>query len=243
MGYFYALKDLDWPWDDQDEGRAIIVEADTPEGAIKIATERHIKQFPGAGGVTWSVARVDDFGFGDAEWSDDNIPAYEPFKNYHDVTDSLGSQIDRLANFIMAEIPGEPSQSEGAVDTAIRWMRSALEATRRSALVDAPAGEEALAYKFQNIMAQKLTTDEDGEILGVGPASFEMARLALAPTPSVAALQAEIEDAVAKAICDSLEADVYDELSEGGVVKAAYRQQARAAIAVIFPGKPAQIVE
>ncbi len=33
--------------------------------------------------------------------------------------------INRLANFIMAELPGEPSESEGAIDTAIRWMRSA----------------------------------------------------------------------------------------------------------------------
>jgi hypothetical protein len=32
-------------------------------------------------------------------------------------------QIDRLAKYIMAEVPGEPSQSEGAVDTAIRVMR------------------------------------------------------------------------------------------------------------------------
>jgi hypothetical protein len=32
-------------------------------------------------------------------------------------------QIEQLARFIMAEVPGEPSQSEGAVDTAIRIMR------------------------------------------------------------------------------------------------------------------------
>ena len=32
-------------------------------------------------------------------------------------------QIDTLANFIMREIEGEPSQSEGAVDCAIRVMR------------------------------------------------------------------------------------------------------------------------
>ena len=32
-------------------------------------------------------------------------------------------QIDRLANFIMAEVDGEPSQSQGAVDTAIRIIR------------------------------------------------------------------------------------------------------------------------
>lgn len=36
---------------------------------------------------------------------------------------TLGEQIDRLAKFIMDEIPGEPSQSEGAVDTAIRLLR------------------------------------------------------------------------------------------------------------------------
>ena len=33
-------------------------------------------------------------------------------------------QIEKLANFIMAEVPGEPSQSEGAVDCAIRIIRS-----------------------------------------------------------------------------------------------------------------------
>lgn len=36
-------------------------------------------------------------------------------------------QIDELARFIMAEIPGEPSQSEGAVDTAIRLLRLRVE--------------------------------------------------------------------------------------------------------------------
>ncbi len=37
--------------------------------------------------------------------------------------ESAEEQIDRLANFIMAEVPGEPSQSQGAVDTAIRIIR------------------------------------------------------------------------------------------------------------------------
>lgn len=32
-------------------------------------------------------------------------------------------QIDELANFIMAEVPGEPSRSEGAVECAIRIIR------------------------------------------------------------------------------------------------------------------------
>lgn len=40
---------------------------------------------------------------------------------------TLQQQIDRLARFIMAKIPGEPSRSEGAVDCAIRIMTETLE--------------------------------------------------------------------------------------------------------------------
>ena len=36
----------------------------------------------------------------------------------------LDSQIGRLATYIMQEVPGEPSQSEGAVDCAIRVLRT-----------------------------------------------------------------------------------------------------------------------
>jgi uncharacterized protein YodC (DUF2158 family) len=42
------------------------------------------------------------------------------------VRESLGSQISRLANFIIMNVPGEPSRSEGAVDTAIRVMKAGL---------------------------------------------------------------------------------------------------------------------
>lgn len=38
--------------------------------------------------------------------------------------ESLDSQIQRLGDFILAEIPGEPGESEGAVDTAIRLLRN-----------------------------------------------------------------------------------------------------------------------
>ncbi|RWB40422.1 MAG: hypothetical protein EOQ44_25085 [Mesorhizobium sp.] len=62
------------------------------------------------------------------------------------MTETLEAQIDRLANFIMAEVPGEPSQSEGAVDTAIRWMRSALASSSA-----APSGEaEPVAWRRCN---------------------------------------------------------------------------------------------
>jgi hypothetical protein len=42
-------------------------------------------------------------------------------------------QVDRLAKFIMEEVPGEPSHSEGAVDTAIRIIRHALDLQQRDA--------------------------------------------------------------------------------------------------------------
>ncbi len=34
------------------------------------------------------------------------------------------SQINKLATFILAEVPGEPSRSEGALDTIIRWVKN-----------------------------------------------------------------------------------------------------------------------
>ncbi|WP_419817018.1 hypothetical protein [Glaciibacter flavus] len=36
--------------------------------------------------------------------------------------ESLASQVERLAQFIMDKVPGEPSQNEGAIDTAIRLL-------------------------------------------------------------------------------------------------------------------------
>lgn len=42
---------------------------------------------------------------------------------WYDEWDSLDEQINRLANYIMEHVPGEPSRSEGAVDTAIRLLR------------------------------------------------------------------------------------------------------------------------
>lgn len=39
--------------------------------------------------------------------------------------ESLESQVNRLATFIMENIPGEPSQNQGAIDTAIRLLAAA----------------------------------------------------------------------------------------------------------------------
>ena len=54
--------------------------------------------------------------------------------------ESLISQIERLSNFIMQEIPGEPSRDQGAVDTAIRLLRDrakAIAQARKEALEEA----------------------------------------------------------------------------------------------------------
>lgn len=42
--------------------------------------------------------------------------------------DDLHSQIKKLADFIIEEIPGEPSTSDGAVDVAIRLLRNYIQA-------------------------------------------------------------------------------------------------------------------
>ena len=39
------------------------------------------------------------------------------------MSEPIQAQVDRLASFILAEVDGEPSQSEGAIDTAIRVIR------------------------------------------------------------------------------------------------------------------------
>jgi len=62
--------------------------------------------------------------------------------------------------------------------------------------------------------------------------AFARHRHSSTPQTEAARLEA-LEEAVARAICDSLEADNFDELSEGGIVRASYIQQAQAAIAAM----------
>lgn len=48
------------------------------------------------------------------------VPNVDPFE------ESASEQIERLSEFIIAEVEGEPSKSEGAVDCAIRLLRQAF---------------------------------------------------------------------------------------------------------------------
>jgi hypothetical protein len=84
---YFALTDTDWSWDDQDEGLAIVVNADTPEEAVKKATEIHLDEYGASrsgidGGITWKVAQLMGVGFQMVEWTD-GVPAYnDEFTNY-----------------------------------------------------------------------------------------------------------------------------------------------------------------
>lgn len=81
---YYALTDSDWPWDDAGEGRAIVVKADTPEEAVKVATEKMRAEDPHDGGICWKVARLNLVGFEGATWELGKEPVYDGFTYYSD---------------------------------------------------------------------------------------------------------------------------------------------------------------
>lgn len=72
----------------------------------------------------------------DIEWLKEKIETHGRTRGSHIATinvvnlinqlddPEVNSQIDKLANFIMSEVEGEPSQNQGAVDTAIRIIKS-----------------------------------------------------------------------------------------------------------------------
>lgn len=94
------------------------------------------------------------------------------------MTETLESQIDRLANFIMAEVPGEPSQSEGAVDTAIRWMRSALASSSAE-----PSGEaEPVAWKISGKVSGQTWFQSTPHVADADRSLVDITPLYAAPT-------------------------------------------------------------
>lgn len=92
------------------------------EDAAKAYYERVNAKF--GGGVDWE----DDFDLSaklqeQKKWLVETMRLALEAAKIEVVDESLQTQVDRLANFIMAEIDGEPSRNEGAVDTAIRLLR------------------------------------------------------------------------------------------------------------------------
>jgi len=49
---------------------------------------------------------------------------------YYNEISNLESQIEKLANFIMQEIDGEPSKNEGAVECAIRLLKKCYDESK-----------------------------------------------------------------------------------------------------------------
>ena len=65
------------------------------------------------------------------------------------MSESLDDQIERLANWIIENIPGEPSMSEGAVDCAIRIMGLQKQAINESVKLTVAQVEEIDRLKQQ----------------------------------------------------------------------------------------------
>jgi hypothetical protein len=59
-----------------------------------------------------------------------------------DNTESLESQVDRLARYIVENVPGEPSESEGAIDCVIRIIaRQADQVSRLTEAIQSEAND------------------------------------------------------------------------------------------------------
>ena len=78
---YYALTDSDWSFDDQDEGRATIVLANSPEEAVRKATDIEIAEQGEGVGIHWKVAKLTLVGFQGAEW-DNSKPSFDQFQPF-----------------------------------------------------------------------------------------------------------------------------------------------------------------
>lgn len=69
-----------------------------------------------------NVAGGDFFDQGDTSTMEEIAQQLDGIEQRYGGKDPLQAQVNRLATFIMTEVPGEPSENEGAIDTAIRVM-------------------------------------------------------------------------------------------------------------------------
>lgn len=110
-----------------------------------------------------------------------------------EVTEGPASDVERLAGFVLAEIPGEPSENEGAVDCAIRLLRRAyVEETQGYPLLDLVARHGSGAHVALDF--ESLRRDPQGSVWAVDytPAAFlEQLRTLLADVRAIAPWRGE----------------------------------------------------
>ncbi len=81
------------------------------------------------------------------------------------------SDVERLGDFIMEHIPGEPSKNEGAVDTAIRILRGTLQGNRVNAGPQSPPDVEL--EELHHTVGPKAPPDPtDAEVTELRPPRF-----------------------------------------------------------------------
>lgn len=95
------------------DGRVQFLNSDATVRSTRPATEQELQLWQGLMGLVNEVESLRKASDERAGW------LYNEKKR----SELLEAQINRLAEFIMTEVPGEPSQSEGACDTAIRLLK------------------------------------------------------------------------------------------------------------------------
>src|SRR5699024_995883 len=92
---------------------------------IEESEEKEVKDLESIRDEIWEeMLRLEDHRID--QWADIRYQTLREVLQKHGHLDEpeVNSQIDKLANFIMSEVEGEPSQNQGAVDTAIRIIKS-----------------------------------------------------------------------------------------------------------------------
>lgn len=85
-----------------------------------------------------------------AEYAGGAYDLFEIISDERATVNDLSGQIDRLAGFILNSVPGEPSQSEAAVDTAIRVIKNLVIEVSRLNSVNTALNDAVVLLKAGN---------------------------------------------------------------------------------------------
>lgn len=89
-----------------------------------------------------------------------------PLRNATEMARDRGEQIEQLANYIMHEVEGEPSQSEGAVECAIRLLKTfeynwkVMEAAFEQAMTHIPENQNRVRVECMRAARESLRKEK-----------------------------------------------------------------------------------